>query len=52
MPLGEWAAVARVQQAMLREHYPQRVDMLNAMEFLWWIPPARTLPQRYYAPVE
>jgi hypothetical protein len=52
MPLGEWAAVARVQQAMLREHYPQRVDILNALEFLWWIPPARTLPEKYYEPVE
>lgn len=51
MPLGEWAAVARVQQAMLREHYPQRVDMLNAMEFLWWVPPAATLPGKYYQPV-
>jgi len=38
MPLGKWAAIARIQQKMLMNHYPQRVDMLNALGFMWWYP--------------
>ena len=51
MPLGEWAAAARIQQETLREHYPQRVAMLDALEFLWWIPPPADMPARYYQDV-
>jgi hypothetical protein len=51
MPLGEWAAVARIQQKMLHEHYPDRVNALNAMEFLWWIPPGDTLSEKYAHPL-
>lgn len=50
MPLGEWAAVARVQQHMMEEHYPERRDMLNAMEFLWWVPVGH-LKEKYYKPL-
>ena len=50
MPLGEWAAVARVQQSMIEEHYPERRDMLNAMEFLWWVPVGQ-LKEKWYKPV-
>jgi hypothetical protein len=51
MPLGEWAAVARVQQKMIEEYYPHRRDMLNALEFMWWIPPG-TIPSKYFRPVK
>lgn len=51
MPLGEWTAVARIQQKMMEEHYPHRRDMLHALEFLWWIPPG-PLPKKYYKPVK
>jgi len=47
MPLGEWAAVARIQQNILREDWPDRVHMLNAMDFLWWLPPG-DVPSKYY----
>lgn len=50
MPLGEWSFVARVQQKMLNNYYPHRVDMLNAMEFLWFIPPPQEFPHKYYDP--
>jgi len=48
MPLGEWVAVARVQQKMIEEYYPHRRDMLNAMEFLWWIPPG-PVDKKYFS---
>lgn len=50
MPLGEWAAVARVQQRMIEEHYPERRSMLDAMEFLWWIPSGH-IKDKFYKPV-
>lgn len=52
MPLGEWSAVARIQQNMIAEYYPHRRDMLNALEFLWWIPPGSCISNKYYQPVE
>ena len=51
MPLGEWSAVARVQQKMVAEHYPHRRDMLNALEYLWWQPPG-PLPAKYFRPLK
>ncbi len=51
MPLGEWAAIARVQQRVIEEHYPERYDMLNAIGFLWWVPPG-SIPAKYYRPVK
>jgi hypothetical protein len=51
MPLGEWSAVARVQQKMIAEHYPHRRDMLNALEYLWWQPPG-PLPAKYFRPLK
>lgn len=51
MPLGEWTAIARVQQKMIEVHYPHRRDMLNALEFLWWIPPG-PIPNKYYRPLK
>jgi hypothetical protein len=51
MPLGEWASVLRVQQKMVEEHYPHRRDMLNALEFMWWVPPGN-IPAKYYRPVK
>lgn len=47
MPLGEWTAVCRVQQKMIEEYYPKRRDVLNAMDFIWWIPPG-PIPEKYY----
>ena len=47
MPLGEWSAVARVQQKLIEEKYPDRHDMLNALGFIWWIPTGG-LPQKYF----
>jgi hypothetical protein len=52
MPLGEWSAIARIQQNMIAEYYPHRRDMLNALEFLWWIPPGSCISNKYYQPVE
>lgn len=52
MPLGEWASVVRIQQQMVAVHYPERMDMLNALEFLWWIPPGEGVPAKYYEPVQ
>jgi len=50
MPLGEWAAIARVQQKMIEEHYKERMDMLNALEFIWWVPPGPISP-KWHRPV-
>jgi len=50
MPLGEWAAVCRIQQQLLKEDWPDRVDMLNSLEFLWWLPPG-DVPNKYYRPL-
>ena len=50
MPLGEWASVARVQQQLLFDTYPERVAMLNALGFLWWLPPGK-LDGKYYRPL-
>jgi hypothetical protein len=47
MPLGEWVAVCRIQQDLLKEDWPDRVDILNAMDFLWWLPPGN-VPTKYY----
>jgi len=51
MPLGEWAAVARVQQQILAEHYPERKSMLVSMEVFFWMRPG-PIPEKYYDPVE
>ena len=51
MPLGEWSAILRVQQQMFVEHYPHRRDMLNALEYVWWLPPGN-LPTKYYRSVK
>lgn len=50
MPLGEWASIARVQQKLIDEHYPDRKDILNALEFLWWVPPG-PIPEKYFEPL-
>jgi hypothetical protein len=47
MPLGEWSAILRVQQQLVFEHYPQRMDMLNSLEYAWWLPPGH-IPQKYF----
>ena len=47
---GEWSSVLRVQQQMVLQHYPHRYDMLNAMEYLWWIPPG-PIPAKYFHPL-
>ena len=51
MPLGEWAAIARIQQRVIEEHYPERYDMLNALGFIWWIPPGQ-VPSKFFRPVK
>eukprot|EP01041_Mallomonas_annulata_P005528 gene5528-11137_t len=51
MPLGEWASIARVQQQLIEEHYPDRRDILIALEFMWWIPPG-PIPQKYFEPLK
>ena len=48
MPLGEWAAIARIQQRVIEEHYPGRYEMLNALGFIWWIPPGE-VPRSIFA---
>ena len=50
MPLGEWVTVCRIQQKLIDQHYPDRKDMLHAMEFIWWIPPGPINP-KYYEPL-
>jgi len=51
MPLGEWTTIARIQQKMIEEWYPHRKDMLNALEFLWWIPPG-SVNSKYFIPLK
>lgn len=51
MPLGEWSAVLRVQQKMVEEHYPHRRDMLNSLEYMWWLPPGH-IPAKYFRAVK
>jgi hypothetical protein len=51
MPLGEWSAILRVQQQLVFEHYPQRKDMLNSLEYAWWLPPGH-IPQKYFRSVK
>ena len=51
MPLGEWSAIARVQQQMIEEHYPHRRDMMNALDYHWWIPPGPLSP-KYFRPLK
>jgi hypothetical protein len=51
MPLGEWAGVARVQQQILKNHYPERYKLLNEMDFPLYLPPYN-LDEKYYEPLE
>lgn len=51
MPLGEWSSILRVQQKMLEEHYPHRKDMLNSLEYAFWLPPGN-IPQKYFRSVK
>ena len=44
MKLGKWASMARQQQKLLELHYPERYEMLQALGFLWWIPPGNYEP--------
>ena len=39
MPLGKWAAIARIQQNMMEEHYPHRKEMLHSLKYPFWVPP-------------
>jgi len=48
MPLGEWAAVARIQQNMMEEHYPHRKDMLQSLKFPFWVPPGN-INHKYFS---
>jgi len=50
MPLGEWSSIARVQQRMIREYYPERYEMFNALDYLWWLPPG-PIPDKYFEPL-
>ena len=47
---GEWSSILRVQQQMVLQHFPHRYNMLNAMEYLWWIPPG-PIPAKYFQPL-
>lgn len=47
MPLGEWAAAARIQQEMITTHYRDRRRLLDAMEMPWWLPPGR-VDRKYF----
>ena len=51
MPLGEWSAVLRVQQKMVEEHYPHRRDMLNSLDYMWWLPPGQ-IPTKYFRAIK
>lgn len=51
MPLGQWSSIARIQQKMVEEHYIQRKELLDAMEYVWWIPPG-PVPDKYFQPVK
>lgn len=50
MPLGLWASLLRVQQQLIAENYPERKDILNALEFPWWVPPG-AIDKKYYTPL-
>ena len=47
MPLGEWAAIARIQQNMMELHYPHRKDMLQNLKYPFWVPPGPINPKYY-----
>jgi hypothetical protein len=45
-PVGEWYQIAKMQRAKLEKYYPDRVAMLNELEFQWWWPfPVDALPR-------
>lgn len=52
MPLGLWCDIARVQQNTIKRHYPARYEMLNAIDFVWWVEPGQYFPAKYYTPIE
>lgn len=37
-PFGKWASYARLQKKTLAKYYPERVRILDALDFIWWIP--------------
>ena len=47
MPLGEWTDIARIQQRLLEDEYPERYGMLQSLEFIFWLPPG-DIPQKYF----
>lgn len=51
MPLGEWTTIARIQQSIIEEYYPARKEMLDSLDFIWWIPPPDNFTERYYSPL-
>jgi hypothetical protein len=52
MPLGEWSYVVRIQQNMIKKHYPHRYSMLEALDFQWWLPPPQNeVYEKYFTPL-
>lgn len=51
MPLGKWATIVRVQQQLVQAHYPHRWEILNSLEFMWWMPPG-PIEEKYFQPLQ
>ena len=48
MPLGLYCDVARIQQQTIKAFYPERFEILNSLDFPWWIEPGPHVPEKYY----
>ncbi|RYG67697.1 hypothetical protein EON64_06875, partial [archaeon] len=46
-PLGEWLALARIQQQTLRRHYPERFRLLDNFRPIWWLRPSYHTLDKY-----
>eukprot|EP01039_Chlorochromonas_danica_P003929 gene3929-4293_t len=47
IPLGEWVVICRIQQQLIERHYPDRKEILDDLDFLWWIPPSPTMLKKF-----
>jgi hypothetical protein len=51
IPLGQWYQIAKLQRPVLEKFYPERIKMLDSLEFQWWWPfPREFIPvaELYY----
>lgn len=39
IPIGKWYDFAKIQQGMIQRFYKERKEMLDTLDFVWWLPP-------------